>query len=85
MDLAAALDGYKAFPASPEYDELYKWQIAKTVQDNWDLEAALKEIYDTERHLLYVACTRAREHLLVTSAEPESEFWMTLDTEARRR
>jgi ATP-dependent exoDNAse (exonuclease V) beta subunit len=26
------------------------------------------------RHLLYVACTRAREHLLVTSVEPASEF-----------
>jgi hypothetical protein len=37
-------------------------------------EADLKEIYDTERHLLYVACTRARDHLLVTSVEPASEF-----------
>ena len=26
------------------------------------------------RHLLYVACTRARGHLLVTSVEPASEF-----------
>jgi ATP-dependent exoDNAse (exonuclease V) beta subunit len=33
-----------------------------------------KEIYDTERHLLYVACTRARDHLLVTGVEPASEF-----------
>jgi len=24
--------------------------------------------------LLYVACTRARDHLLVTSVEPASEF-----------
>jgi hypothetical protein len=37
-------------------------------------EADLKEIYDTERQLLYVACTRARDHLLVTSVEPASEF-----------
>lgn len=29
---------------------------------------------DTERHLLYVACTRVRDHLLVTSVEPASEF-----------
>jgi superfamily I DNA/RNA helicase len=28
--------------------------------------------YDTERHLLYVACTRA--HLLVTSGDTPSEF-----------
>ena len=33
----------------------------ETVADDRDLE----EVYDTERHLLYVACTRARDHLLV--------------------
>ena len=37
-------------------------------------EADLQEAYDTERHLLYVACTRARDHLLVTSVQPASEF-----------
>lgn len=37
-------------------------------------EADLQEVYDTERHLLYVACTRARDHLLVTSVAPSSEF-----------
>ncbi len=40
------------------------------VADNADLE----EVYDTERHLLYVACTRARDRLLVTSGEVPSEF-----------
>lgn len=30
--------------------------------------------YDTERHLLYVACTRARDHLLITSGDEPSEF-----------
>jgi superfamily I DNA/RNA helicase len=29
---------------------------------------------ETERHLLYVACTRARDELLVTAVAPESEF-----------
>lgn len=42
----------------------------ETVADDTDLE----EIYNTERHLLYVACTRARDHLLVTSVAPASEF-----------
>jgi superfamily I DNA/RNA helicase len=28
----------------------------------------------SERHLLYVACTRARDHLLVTGVSPVSEF-----------
>jgi ATP-dependent exoDNAse (exonuclease V) beta subunit len=37
-------------------------------------DADLEEVYDTERHLLYVACTRARDHLLVTGVDPESEF-----------
>jgi superfamily I DNA/RNA helicase len=36
--------------------------------------ADLEDIYNTERHLLYVACTRARDHLLVTSTDPASEF-----------
>ncbi len=37
-------------------------------------DADLQEVYDTERHLLYVACTRARDHLLVSSVAPASEF-----------
>jgi hypothetical protein len=37
-------------------------------------DADLKEVYDTERHLLYVACTRARDHLLVTGVTPTSEY-----------
>jgi superfamily I DNA/RNA helicase len=37
-------------------------------------DADLQEVYDTERHLLYVACTRARDHLLVTGVRPASEF-----------
>jgi len=37
-------------------------------------DADLQEVYDTERHLLYVACTRARDYLLLTSVDPASEF-----------
>lgn len=37
-------------------------------------DADLEEVFNTERHLLYVACTRARDHLLVTGVEPGSEF-----------
>jgi hypothetical protein len=36
--------------------------------------ADLQEVYDTERHLLYVACTRARDFLWVSGVEPASEF-----------
>jgi superfamily I DNA/RNA helicase len=42
----------------------------ETVADDADLE----EVYNTERRLLYVAYTGARDHLLVTSVEPASEF-----------
>lgn len=37
-------------------------------------DADLEEVYNTERHLLYVACTRARDHLMVSGVEPASEF-----------
>ena len=42
----------------------------ETVTDEADLE----DVYNTERHLLYVACTRARDYLIITSTEPASEF-----------
>lgn len=34
----------------------------------------LEEIYNSERQLLYVACTRARDRLLITSSGEASEF-----------
>jgi superfamily I DNA/RNA helicase len=37
-------------------------------------EADLEEVYNTERHLLYVACTRARDVLLLTGVRPASEY-----------
>lgn len=42
--------------------------------------ADLQEVYDTERHLLYVACTRARDQLLVTGVAPGTEFLDDLGT-----
>ena len=47
---------------------LQKW--IESVTDDSDLE----DVYNTERHLLYVACTRARDYLLVTGVNPASEF-----------
>lgn len=37
-------------------------------------QADLDDVYETERHLLYVACTRGRDRLLVTGIAPGSEF-----------
>jgi superfamily I DNA/RNA helicase len=48
----------------------------EAVTDGADLE----DVYDTERHLLYVACTRARDHLLVTGVDPGSDFLQDLRT-----
>lgn len=45
-------------------------------------DADLQEVYDTERQLLYVACTRARDHLLVSGVKSVSEF---LDDFGNRR
>jgi AAA domain/UvrD-like helicase C-terminal domain len=45
-------------------------------------EAELDDIYETERRLLYVACTRAREHLLLTGVAPVSEYLADLKAKA---
>ncbi|MEE9403272.1 MAG: 3'-5' exonuclease, partial [Algisphaera sp.] len=37
-------------------------------------DADLEEVYNTERHLLYVASTRARDRLMVSGVDPASEF-----------
>ncbi len=70
MHLAKGLE-FRAVAVMACDDEVIPLQDRiETVADDADLE----EIYDTERHLLYVACTRARDHLMITSVEPASEF-----------
>jgi superfamily I DNA/RNA helicase len=70
MHLAKGLE-FRAVVVMACDDEIIPLQERiETVGDDADL----KEVYDTERHLFYVACTRARDHLLVTSVEPASEF-----------
>lgn len=43
-------------------------------------DADLEEVYNTERHLLYVACTRARDRLWVSGVIPASEFLEDLES-----
>jgi superfamily I DNA/RNA helicase len=70
MHLAKGLE-FRAVAVMACDDEIIPLQERiETVGDDADLQ----DVYDTERHLLYVACTRARDHLLVTSVEPPSEF-----------
>ena len=37
-------------------------------------ETELDDVYETERQLFYVACTRARDRLLIMGGKPTSEF-----------
>ena len=70
MHLAKGLE-FRAVVVMACDDEILPLQERiETVGDDADLQ----EVYETERHLLYVGCTRARDHLLVTSVAPASEF-----------
>ena len=70
MHLAKGLE-FRAVAVMACDDEVIPLQERmETVTDEADLE----DVYNTERHLLYVACTRARDHLLITSTAPASEF-----------
>jgi superfamily I DNA/RNA helicase len=70
MHLAKGLE-FRAVAVIACDDEIIPLQQRiETVADETDLE----EIYNTERHLLYVACSRARDFLLVTGVNPASEF-----------
>ncbi len=70
MHLAKGLE-FRAVAVMACDDEVIPHQSRiETVTDEADLE----EVYNTERHLLYVACTRARDRLHVSGVEPISEF-----------
>jgi len=75
MELAKGLE-FRAVVVMACDDEVIPLQERiESVGDDADLQ----EIYDTERQLLYVACTRARDRLLVTAAGAASEFLDDLD------
>jgi len=70
MHLAKGLE-FRAVAVMACDDEVIPLQSRiETATEDSDLE----EVYNTERHLLYVACTRARDQLMVSSVEPASEF-----------
>jgi superfamily I DNA/RNA helicase len=70
MHLAKGLEFRAVVVMACDDEVIPSQERIETVTDDADLE----EVYDTERHLLYVACTRARDHLLVTSGATPSEF-----------
>ncbi len=70
MHLAKGLE-FRAVAVMACDDEMIPMQERiESIADDADPE----EVYETERRLLYVACTRARDCLLVTGAAPASEF-----------
>lgn len=71
MHLAKGLE-YKAIVVMACDDNVLPLQERiETVAD----ESELDEVHDTERNLFYVACTRARDRLLVSGIQPASEFF----------
>jgi mRNA-degrading endonuclease RelE of RelBE toxin-antitoxin system len=70
MHLAKGLEFRAVVVMACDDEVIPSQERIETVGDEADLE----EVYNTERHLLYVACTRARDYLLVTSSDPPSEF-----------
>ena len=70
MHLAKGLE-YRAVAVLACDDEVIPHQ--ERIENIGD-EADLLEVYETERHLLYVACTRARDHLFISAVAPGSEF-----------
>lgn len=76
MHLAKGLE-FKAVVVMACDDEALPLQSrvdAVTVEDE------LREVFDTERHLFYVACTRARDRLHVSGVAPVSDFVVDLTT-----
>lgn len=70
MHLAKGLEFRAVVVMACDDDVVPSQERIEQVTDDGDLA----EVYATERHLLYVACTRAREELIVTGVEPVSEF-----------
>ena len=70
MHLAKGLEFRAVVVMACDEDVLPLQERIDSVSDDADLE----DMYVTERHLLYVACTRARDSLLVTGVSPGSEF-----------
>ncbi len=70
MHLAKGLEFKMVVVMACDDEIIPQQERIETISDEADLE----EVYNTERHLLYVACTRARDALLVTSVDPASEF-----------
>jgi hypothetical protein len=61
----------------PEFGTLSRVDLVAAAREATDARfdvLELDDVYETERQLFYVACTRARDRLLVSGVAPGSEF-----------
>ncbi|GJL98769.1 MAG: DNA helicase [Methyloligella sp.] len=70
MHLAKGLEFKAVGVIACDDDILPQQERIESVAD----ETELDEVYETERHLFYVACTRARDRLFISGVKPGSEF-----------
>ncbi|MEZ5885285.1 MAG: 3'-5' exonuclease [Paracoccaceae bacterium] len=70
MHFAKGLEFRSVVVMACDDDVIPQSERIESVADDADLE----DVYNTERQLLYVACTRARDRLLLTGVSPVSEF-----------
>jgi superfamily I DNA/RNA helicase len=70
MHLAKGLEFYAVAVMACDAEVIPSQRRIEEMGDSADLE----DVYNSERQLLYVACTRARDYLLVSGVAPVSEF-----------
>jgi hypothetical protein len=70
MHLAKGLEFRAVAVMACDQEVLPLQERIETVTD----EVELEDVYETERQLFYVACTRARDRLMVSGVAPGSEF-----------
>lgn len=75
MHLAKGLEFQSVAVMALDEDIIPSAKRIASLADQSDIEDA----FNTERHLLYVACTRARDRLYLTATNPASEFLDDLD------
>lgn len=80
-DILAANEGRAVAVMACDDEVLPLQSRVETASD----EVELDDVYETERQLLYVACTRARERLFVSGVSPGSEFLGDLGEHTGRR
>ena len=79
MYLATGLESRAVLVMACDDDVLPLQDRIETVGDIGQLQ----EVYETERQLLYVACTRARDRRSISAVELASEFLDDLEANAR--